>query len=346
MKADRSMISSFIKPIMESLIAVVIGVIIGAIVLKLSGYSPVKAYTALVKGAVGSAYGWSMTLSAATPIILTALTFAISARTGIFNIGAEGTVYFGAIAAIVFTNMFANPLWGLIGGIIAGILWALPAALLKVYRGVHEVISTIMLNWIAFYTALYLVLGPLANPNDPNKTLEVPASARLPLLMRGSELSLAFIIAIAAAIITYYILWHTVLGFELRASGYNERAARYGGINPKRAIIWSFLIGGIMSGIAGATEVMGRPPSYAISQGMANIRGYGFDGIGVSLVGRNHPIGIIFSGIFFGALKAGATYMQIDAGVPLEMVKVVQGIIVVAVAVPGLWDLVKKVVRR
>ncbi|NJE07515.1 ABC transporter permease [Thermococcus sp. M39] len=340
------MIKQLIKPLLESFLAIVIGVLIGAIVLAFSGYNPIEAYAALVKGAVGSAYGWSMTLSSATPIILTALTFAISARTGIFNIGAEGTVYFGAIAAIIFTNIFANPIIGLIAGMIFGMLWALPAALLKVYRGVHEVISTIMLNWIAFYTALYLVLGPLANPDDPNKTIEVPVSARLPLLMKGSELSLAFIIAIAAAIITYYILWHTVLGYELRASGYNERAARYGGINPKRAIIWSFLLGGIMSGLAGATEVMGRPPSYAISQGMANIYGYGFDGIGVSLVGRNHPIGIIFSGIFFGALKAGATYMQIEAGVPLEMVKVVQGIIVVAVAVPGLWDLVKKVVRK
>ena len=164
--------------------------------------------------------------------------------------------------------------------------------------------------------------------------------------MKGSELSWAFIIAILEAVISYYILWHTVLGYELRASGYNERAARYAGINPKRAIIWSFILGGLMSGLAGATEVMGRPPSYAISQGMANIHGYGFDGIGVSLVGRNHPIGIIFSGIFFGILKAGATAMQIEAGVPLEMVKVVQGIIVVAVAVPGLWDLIKKVVRR
>ncbi|NJE12096.1 ABC transporter permease [Thermococcus sp. LS2] len=340
------MIKQLIKPLLESFLAIVIGVLIGAIVLAFSGYNPIEAYAALVKGAVGSAYGWSMTLSSATPIILTALTFAISARTGIFNIGAEGTVYFGAIAAIIFTNIFANPIIGLIAGMIFGMLWALPAALLKVYRGVHEVISTIMLNWIAFYTALYLVLGPLANPDDPNKTIEVPVSARLPLLMKGSELSLALIIAIAAAIIAYYILWHTVLGYELRASGYNERAARYGGINPKRAIIWSFLLGGIMSGLAGATEVMGRPPSYAISQGMANIYGYGFDGIGVSLVGRNHPIGIIFSGLFFGALKAGATYMQIEAGVPLEMVKVVQGIIVVAVAVPGLWDLVKKVVRK
>jgi len=337
---------NFLKPFMESIIAVTIGVLVGAIVLAFSGYSPLEAYKALLDGALGSKYGIALTLSSATPIMLTGLTFAISARTGIFNIGAEGTVYFGAIAAIAFTAAFANPLMGLLGGILFGAAWSLPAAFLKVYRGVHEVISTIMLNWIAFFGALYIVLGPLANPNDPNKTISVPVSARLGLILKETDLSWGFVIAVIAALLSYYLLWHTVLGYGMRASGYNERASKYGGINPKLAIIWSFVIGGIMSGLAGAVEVMGRPPSYAISQGMANIHGYGFDGIGVSLVGRNHPLGIILSGIFFGMLKAGATSMQIEAGVPLEMVKVVQGIIVVAVAVPGLWDLVKNLFGR
>ncbi|HHI01540.1 MAG: ABC transporter permease [Thermotogae bacterium] len=339
-------IKGFAKPLIESLIAIVIGIVVGGIILAFSGYSPVKAYVALFDGAVGSKYGWAMTLSAATPIILTALTFGIGARTGLFNIGGEGTVYFGAIAAILLTNLWGNVLMGLLGGIIAGIAWMAIPAFLKVLRGVNEVVSTIMLNWMAYFIALYIVLQKIPNPEDPNKTIAVPVSARFPIIMKGSELSWAFAISVIAALITYYILWHTELGYELRVSGYNERAARYGGINPKKAVIWSFLLGGIMSGLAGATEVMGRPPSYAISQGMANIYGYGFDGIGVSLVGRNHPLGIIFSGIFFGMLKAGATAMQIEAGVPLEMVRMVQGVIVVAVAIPGLLDLLKRVVRR
>lgn len=339
-------IKGFAKPLVESLIAIVIGIVVGGIILAFSGYSPIKAYVALFDGAVGSKYGWAMTLSAATPIILTALTFGIGARTGLFNIGGEGTVYFGAIAAILLTNLWGNILMGLLGGIIAGIAWMAIPAFLKVLRGVNEVVSTIMLNWMAYFIALYIVLQKIPNPEDPNKTIAVPASARFPIIMKGSELSWAFAISVIAALITYYILWHTELGYELRVSGYNERAARYGGINPKKAVIWSFLLGGIMSGLAGATEVMGRPPSYAISQGMANIYGYGFDGIGVSLVGRNHPLGIIFSGIFFGMLKAGATAMQIEAGVPLEMVRMVQGVIVVAVAVPGLLDLLKRVVRK
>ncbi|WP_175058836.1 ABC transporter permease [Thermococcus sp. 2319x1] len=339
-------IKGFAKPFVESMIAIVIGIAVGGIVLAFSGYSPIKAYVALFDGAIGSKYGWAMTLSAATPIILTALTFGIGARTGLFNIGGEGTVYFGAIAAILLTNLWGNILMGLLGGIIAGIAWMAIPAFLKVLRGVNEVVSTIMLNWMAYFIALYIVLQKIPNPEDPNKTIAVPVGARLPIIMKGSELSWAFAISIIAALITYYILWHTELGYELRVSGYNERAARYGGINPKKTVIWSFLLGGIMSGLAGATEVMGRPPSYAISQGMANIYGYGFDGIGVSLVGRNHPLGIIFSGIFFGMLKAGATAMQIEAGVPLEMVRMVQGVIVVAVAVPGLLDLLRRVVRR
>lgn len=339
-------IKGFAKPLVESLIAIVIGIVVGGIILAFSGYSPVKAYVALFDGAIGSKYGWAMTLSAATPIILTALTFGVGARTGLFNIGGEGTVYFGAIAAILLTNLWGNILMGLLGGIIAGIVWMAIPAFLKVLRGVNEVVSTIMLNWMAYFIALYIVLQKIPNPEDPNKTIAVPVSARFPIIMKGSELSWAFAISVIAALITYYILWHTELGYELRVSGYNERAARYGGINPKKAVIWSFLLGGIMSGLAGATEVMGRPPSYAISQGMANIYGYGFDGIGVSLVGRNHPLGIIFSGIFFGMLKAGATAMQIEAGVPLEMVRMVQGVIVVAVAIPGLLDLLKRVVRR
>ncbi|NJE84478.1 ABC transporter permease [Thermococcus sp. CX2] len=337
-------IKGFLRPLAESLLAVFIGFFIGAIILAAFGYSPYEAYYWLFKGSLGSISGIASTLSYATPIMLTALTFAISARTGIFNIGAEGSVYFGAIAAIIFTNIYGNVFFGLLMGMLVGALWGLPAAFLKVYRGVHEVISTIMLNWIAWYGVLYLVTGPYANPSDPNKTILVPESARLPLIGE-SNLSIGIILAIIASIIAYYILWHTELGFGMRASGMNPKGAEYGGINPKKAIIWSFVIGGFASGLAGAVEIMGRPPTYAISQGMANIYGYGFDGIGVALVGRNHPLGIIFAAIFFGMLRAGTTMMQIGARVPLEIVYVIQGIIVIAVAIPGLLDIFKMVGR-
>lgn len=339
-KSDALRLLNF-KAFIESIIAILVGFLIGAVVLIVFGYNPVDTYYWLFKGALGSTSGIAATLAYSTPIMLTALTFAISARTGIFNIGAEGSFYFGAIAAVIFTNVWGNMWFGLAMGMLLGALWALPAAFLKVYRGVHEVISTIMLNWIAFFFVLWLVVGPYANPNDPNKTIRIPQSARLPLI-GNTDLSIAAPIAIIVAILVYYLLWHTTFGFGMRASGLNQKAARYGGVNPKSAIIWSFIIGGITSGLGGAMKVMGEPPTYAISQGMANIYGLGFDGIGVSLVGRNHPLGIILSAMFFGMLRAGTPLMQAGARVPLEIIKVIQGIIVITVAIQGLYDLIKK----
>ncbi|ASJ00867.1 ABC transporter permease [Thermococcus gorgonarius] len=342
----KSELKGYVKPVAESVLAILIGAFVGALVLWFSGYSAGSAYYWLIKGSLGSIDGIAETLSKSAPLILTAITFAIGARTGLFNIGAEGTVYFGAISAIIVTQHLQNPIAGLLAGIFVGALWALPSALLKVYRGVHEVISTIMFNWIAFFLVSWLAVSVYYNPKDPNSTLPVPPSARLPLLMKNTSLSWAFIVAIATAVIVFIVMWHTKLGYELRTSGQNPRAAEYGGINPKSSMIWSFLIGGMTAGLAGAGIVMGTPPSYAITQGLANVYGYGFDGIGVSLVGRNHPLGIIFSGILFGALSAGATAMQQHAQVPLEMVKVIEGIIIIAVAVPGLLDLFAKLFRR
>ncbi len=333
-----------LKPLAESLIAILIGFLIGAIVLLAFGYSPTEAYYWLFIGALGSTRGIASTLRYATPIMLTALTFAIGSRTGIFNIGAEGSFYFGAIAAVIFTNIWANMWFGLLMGMLLGALWALPAAVLKVSRGVHEVISTIMLNWIGWFFVLWLIVGPYANPNDPNKTIRIPEAARLPVI--GYGLSIAIIIAVIAAILTYFILWHTTLGFGMRASGMNDKAARYAGMSPKMAIIWSFVIGGLLSGLGGAMKIMGEGPGYAISQGGANIYGFGFDGIGVSLVGRDHPLGIILSALFFGMLRAGTALMQAEAQVPLEIIKVIQGIIVITVAIPGLYDLTMRFLHR
>jgi len=336
---------SYLKPLGESVLAILIGAFIGAVVLWLSGYDAIAAYKALIQGSFGSLGNFAETLSKSTPLILTAITFAIGARTGLFNIGAEGAVYFGAIAAVAVTQNLRNPVSGILAGLLVGALWMLPAAVLKVYRGVHEVISTIMFNWIAFYLASWLALEVYENPMNPNSTLPIPPGARLPLLVKNSTLSLGFVIALFTAVVVYILMWHTKLGYELRTSGLNSKAAEYGGINPKVAMLWSFVIGGMTAGLAGALQVMGVPPSYSISQGLANVYGYGFDGIGVSLVGRNHPLGVIFAGILFGALNAGATQMQ-QTGVPLEMVKVIEGIIIVAVAVPGLLDMFLKLFRR
>lgn len=341
-----------LERIAEILIAVVIGFVIAGILMKLGGYNPVEAYIAMFETSFSltDPYYLAMTLSFATPVMLTALTFAIGVRAGLFNIGAEGQMYMGALGAVIVASLsLPGPLYlplALIVGALLAAAWGMIAGLLKVLRGVNEVVSTIMLNWIAFWVVEYARVYVYPNPIDASKTISMPPEGRLPLLVKGTELSASFIIALATVFIVYYLLWYMVLGYEIRATGLNPNAARYGGINSKRTMLWAFIIGGIAAGLAGVGEITGRPPSYAITTGLSNLYGYGFDGIAVSLIGANHPLGIIPAAIFIGALSAGARGMQIVTGVPLEMVKAVQGIIVWALAMPGLIRLVRSKIGR
>jgi ABC-type uncharacterized transport system permease subunit len=340
----------------ESVVALIIGLIVGAIVMYVSGYNPWSAYANLFGMSLLSKYGLTVTLSYATPVMLTGITFAVGVRAGLFNIGAEGQMYMGALGVVIVAWIAENKLRildsplgtlaGYIFGVALALLWAYIAAVLKVKRGVHEVVSTIMLNWIAFWIVEYFRVYVLPNPVDASKTVSVPPHARLPLLVKGTELSASFIVALAFTLYTYYLLWHTVSGYELRAAGLNPMAARYAGINPNRAIMLSFVIGGIAAGLAGAGEVLGRPPDYAITTGLSNIAGLGFDGITVALIGANHPLGIILASILIGAMKAGARYMQFYAGVPLEMVRVVEGVIIIALAIPGTLHMIREYIRR
>ena len=340
----------------ESVLSLMIGLLVGAIVMYVSGYDPVEAYRSLFEMSFLDTYGLSTSLSAAAPIMLTGITFAVGVRAGLFNIGAEGQLYMGALGAVLVAWIARNwlpalnsPLGTIAAyalGVILAVGLALIAALLRVKRGVHEVVSTIMLNWIAFWIVEYFRVYVVYNPEDPSKTVSVPKAARLPLLMAHSELSLAIIESIAFTLLTYFLLWHTVEGYELRAAGLNPLAARYAGIKPERAIILSFLLGGIAAGPAGAGEVLGKPPNYAITTGLSNLYGLGFDGITVALIGANLPIGIIFAAFFVGGLKAGARYMQIFAGIPLEMVRIVEGVIIIALAIPGILHMLAEYLRR
>lgn len=339
----------------ESAVALVVGLVIGAAIMYVSGYNAWLAYKSLFGNSFLDSYGFTITLSYAAPIMLTGITFAVGVRAGLFNIGAEGQLYMGALGAVITAWMATkagilnSPLGILVAyvvGVSLAVAWAYIAAVLKVKRGVHEVVSTIMLNWIAFWIVEYFRVYLVYNPRDPSKTISMPPHARLPLLVPDTELSAALIVAIVFTLYTYYLLWYTVSGYELRASGLNPLAARYAGIKPEKAMTLSFIVGGVAAGLAGAGEILGRPPDYAITTGLSNLYGLGFDGITVALIGANHPIGIVFSAILVGALKAGSRYMQIIAGVPLEMVRVVEGVIIVALAVPGTLRMLREYLRR
>jgi len=329
-----------LNPAVESILAGLLGLIVGAILMYIWGYNPWKAYWALFRGAYGDSYGVASSIARGVPLVLTALTFSICVRAGMFNIGAEGQLYMGAIAAVTVGYFYLPPglhlIVGLIFAMLAGAAWSLIPALLKLMRGVHEVISTIMFNWIAHFLAFYLVANILVDPLRGQRTIAVPPNARFPILIRGTDLSYSVFAAVAFALVVYFLLWHTAVGYEVRAAGLNPTAAKYGGIKSKRTMLLSFILGGLGAGLAGATIVMGNPPTYAVISGLPQIANTGFDGMAVAMVGRNHPIGILIAAVFFGGLTAGGRTMQITAGVPLEMVRVVEGVIVLAMAIPEL----------
>ncbi len=317
-----------------------IGLVIGALIMLAFGYNPIAAYISLFSGSFGSVYSWAESLANATPLILTAMTFAIAMRGGLFNIGAEGQLYIGALAAVAVSLIDLpfplNAVAALGAAIVAGMLWSLPVALLKLTRGVHEVISTIMLNWIAHFFAFYLIANVLTDPKRGEKTISIIESARLARILPGTSLNYGLVIALIAVAAILFLLWRTSAGFEMRASGYNQEATHYAGISLRKQVLRVFLIGGAIAGLAGAVQVMGRPPTYAVMSGLPQLMNLGFDGIGVAMIGRNHPVGIVFAAIFFGGLMVGGRIMQFSPGVPLELVRVVEGVIIITLAIPEL----------
>jgi len=335
-----------LNPVAESVIAGLIGIAIGAVIMLVYGYDPIAAYSSLFRGSFGSIYSWAESLANATPLILTALTFAVAMRGGLFNIGAEGQLYIGALAAVAVSLIHLpyplHVIVALLAAMLAGMIWSLPVAFLKLGRGVHEVISTIMFNWIAHFFAFYLIANVLTDPKRGEKTISIVETSRLARILPDTSLNYGLLVAVVAAVVVLFLLWRTTGGFELRVSGFNPEAARYAGISRRRQILTAFLIGGATAGLAGAVQVMGRPPTYALMSGLPQFVNLGFDGIGVAMIGRNHPIGIVFAAIFFGGLLVGGRIMQFSPGVPLEMVRVVEGVIILALAVPEL----KRVLTR
>jgi ABC-type uncharacterized transport system permease subunit len=336
-----------INPFIQSGVGVLLGLLFGALLMVIFGYDPIVAYYWLFRGAFGSISDIMETLAFAMPLMLTAVTFAIGVKTGLFNIGAEGQMYLGAVGAAAAGGAIALPAGLHVAvatafAMLLGALWAIPAALLKMWRGVHEVISTIMLNWIGLYFATYLIIYYLADPNRAERTVPVLPGARYPVLMEGSTLTAVVFVVIAFCIGIYIYLWGTKAGYELRLVGANPDAATYAGISSRRVTLLSFVIGGLAAGLAGASQILGRPPAWALYATLGNVATLGFDGIGVALIGRNHPIGGIFAAVFYGGLRHGSRLMEYRAGVFSELVRAINGLIVVALAMPEIVAIIKR----
>jgi ABC-type uncharacterized transport system permease subunit len=317
------------------LLALLIGLAVLAGGLELAGYDAAGALSALWTGAFGSWYALtSATLVRAVPLIIVGLGIALAFRAGAFNIGAEGQFYAGAIAATwVGLHVAGRPAAVavpalLVAAALAGMAWIAVPVLLRHRFGVIEVISTLLLNFVAESLVSLVVQGPLQESghiypqSDP-----IAESARLPLL-GGTRLHAGFLLGLGGAVFLWYVLTRTLWGFHLKAVGTGPRAAEISGrIDSRHAIATALLGSGAIAGLAGGVEVSGV--SYALFQNLSP--GYGFTGIAVALLARLNPLGVVLTGILFGALEAGAGAMQRDAGVPAVAVYVVEAVVIVVV---------------
>ncbi|MEO7966198.1 MAG: ABC transporter permease [Gemmatimonadaceae bacterium] len=305
-----------------------------ALVIAASGLNVTAAFSALVRGAVGSPYAiLSATLVRATPLILTGLAVALAFQGGILNIGAEGQLLAGAAAATAIAAMpslgiAALPI-GLVAAAIAGGAWAVIPMWLRQRFGVLEVITTIMMNFVALYLVGWLVRGPLQEPTHiyPQSST-IPDTARLPLLIGGHRLHAGFLIALSLCAGAWYVVRHTAAGFRLRVVGANPAAATSAGrVDVGRVTARVFLTSGALAGLAGGIELFGV--TYALYENLSP--GYGYTAIAVALLAGLSPAYVVLSGLFLGALAAGAAAMQREAGVPLVLVSVVEALIILAI---------------
>ena len=325
--------------------AVIVALILGALTMLATDVDlPTigKSYVALLKGSVGSLNAISETLTAAIPLVLAGLGLALGFRAGLFNIGAEGQILMGGMAAVIMGFSFPGlpflillPLC-LLAGAMAGALYASIAGYLRAATGAHEVISTIMLNLMSYRIVDYLLRQPWIQKegrSDP-VSKSVPDAAELPRLLEWLDPNLrlhagVFLMLLAVAVV-YWVLFRSKIGFEFRASGENPDAARYAGMKSGLIIVAAMASAGALAGLAGANQVLGvldrASPGFSA--------GIGFDAIAVALMGRSHPVGVLFAGLLFGALEAGGRQMQVDAGVSIDLIGIIQALIIVFIAAP------------
>jgi ABC-type uncharacterized transport system permease subunit len=316
--------------------AILLAFIVGALVLYASGYDPVSAYAAMLKGAFGDMYGIGQTLTQATPIIFTSLAFLISSKVGLFNIGAEGQFLMGAFISSLVGIYLAGLPWilhiplALLAGAMAGGAWGLIAAVLKARFNAHEVITTMMLSYVAAYLTGYMVNYPFKAPGWVSQTVKIAPSAELPRILPPTQLSAGILVALALVASTTYLLRKTILGFELRAIGLNPSAAESAGISINRGIMVAMFLSGAMAGLGGACEILGVHRRFI--EGFSP--GYGWDGLAVALVGGLDPVGSLLASILFGALRSGGMIMTRATKVPLDIVIILQALVILFVAAP------------
>jgi simple sugar transport system permease protein len=338
----KGFLQSALDAILIPSLAILTAVVLGGIIIALVKGNPFLAYIGLIQGSFGSAKALSETAVWATPYIFAGLAVALAFKGGLFNIGAEGQLGVGAVVAALVG--YGLPGWvggyiptiihlplAILLGMAAGAFWAAIVGFLKAYTGGHEVINTIMMNYIALNTISFLLNGPMKDPNPANVTARTPLiaeTARMPVIFNGLRIHWGFVLALIVAYLVWWLLNKTTLGFEIRTVGANPDAAKYAGINVKRTIIVTMALSGMLAGLAGAIEVTGLNYRHELGFSL----GYGFDAIAIALLGKSHPLGVILASILFAAMRNGATRMQFLTQMPVDLISMLQALILLFVA--------------
>jgi general nucleoside transport system permease protein len=316
------------------LLSIGLALVLGAGMVALTGVNPLTAYGALFHGAFGRTYGLADIVVKGTPLALSGLGSAIAFRANVWNIGADGQIYMGAVgAALVGLNIGGLPTWlhlplVLLAGAVGGGLWALGPGLLRAYLKVNEVIVTLMLNYVAALFVGWLVHGPMAEVNGfMPQSARLPVTAQLPLLLPPTRIHAGVFVALLAALAIQVLLFRTSVGYRIRAIGANPHASRYGGIGVERYIILVMVLSGMLSGLAGAVEVSGV--HQRLLEGISP--GYGYAGIVVALLGKLNPVGVLCAAYLFASLSVGADMMQKTVRVPTALSQIIQGLVVLCI---------------
>ncbi|HOC08791.1 MAG TPA: ABC transporter permease [Bacillota bacterium] len=340
------------RDFVTALVAVVLGLLAGAVLMALIGRNPISGYVYLFRGGVMSIERVGNTLATATPLILTGLSVAFAFRTGLFNIGAAGQMLMGGLCAtaVGLTLVLPKPLLLTVmvaAAILGGAAWGLVPGLLKAKFNVHEVVATIMMNWIAYWTVYYVVPAYFKGAYLETESRKIPDAASLKVewlteMFNGSYINLGLFLAVISVIVIAFIIDRTTFGYELKAVGFNRHAAEYAGIKADRSIIMSMMIAGALSGLAGATFYVG----YASNIQIGVLPTQGFDGIAVSLLGGNSPWGVFGAALFFGLLHSGKGFMNAMTRIPPEIADTIIATIIyfsaTSVLIERNWERLKR----
>lgn len=322
---QRNKVLNLLVPILSILLAFIIGMII----ILCLGSNPFEAIGYLVKGAFGSKTNLANTVVRSMPLIFTGLCTCFAYRCGVFNLGGEGQFLCGSMAAITVALLIGRSGWwvtliAILAGTVAGGIWGLLPGILKTWRGLNELITTIMFNYVATLFMGYLYTTALREGSVP-QTAPVPDATEIGRIFPGLRITWGIVVALAVGVAMWYFLFNTSKGFQLRAVGLNPTACRFNGLSVKRYMLAAFIISGAVAGLGGACDILGT--QFRLISGYGS--GYGFDGVAIALIAQLHPIATMVVAYFFAVLRVGSTTMQVGTGVPTSVVDIIQALVII-----------------